>query len=373
MVWLRDLLCAILLASVAVAEPVLQVVGSVDGFRNNDVYANVGDQIGLVCIVQRSLAEPGGNVVRWVDDQGNDACEKRAQGFQSTCSRTQQGSRVTLAINATVFGPLTLTCKFVQPRYDGLNVTVKIYTRHADQADDPTVELNETSSIPIEFHCPLKRRGKSVRWFHDGSQLESSEHVNLFENGTLLIPKSSIKDCGVYLCQVANDRDYAFFQVRGKATILDKYHGSKNFMEGDNAEINCLVYGHPLPKVTWKQGDNNLTTFDSRIYAVSDRGVPNATLVLKDLRFDDRALYTCIAVNEFGSDESAVLLRVKDKLAALWPFLGILVEVVILMSIIFFFEKRRMKKEQQELQAMPEQKIPAAAPNSDKEIRQRKT
>ncbi|KHJ47840.1 immunoglobulin domain protein [Trichuris suis] len=355
MVRLRILLYLIALASFSVAEPILQVAGSVDGFRNNDVYANANDQIVLLCVVHKSLSKSELSYVRWVDERGNDVCKEHVQDLQSRCAWTQQAGWPAWSLNATVFSPISLTCKFAQQRHEGWNVTVKVYTRHPEHLDDPTIELNETSSIPIEFHCPLDRRGKSVRWFHDGKQLESSDHVNLFENGTLYIPKGSIKDCGVYMCQVASDRRSAVFQVRGKATIIDKYHGSKNFMEGDNAEINCHVYGHPLPKIIWKQDDNNLTTFDNRVYTMADKGVPNAILVLKDLRFDDRALYTCIAVNEIGWDESAVLLRVKDKLAALWPFLGILVEVVILMSIIFFFEKRRMKKEQQELQAMPEQ------------------
>ena len=37
-----------------------------------------------------------------------------------------------------------------------------------------------------------------------------------------------------------------------------------------------------------------------------------------------------------------------DKLAALWPFLGICAEVAILCIIIFVYEKRRAKKMQAE-------------------------
>ena len=39
---------------------------------------------------------------------------------------------------------------------------------------------------------------------------------------------------------------------------------------------------------------------------------------------------------------------VADKLAALWPFLGIVAEVAILVTIIFLYEKRRAKKEAEE-------------------------
>jgi neuroplastin len=38
-------------------------------------------------------------------------------------------------------------------------------------------------------------------------------------------------------------------------------------------------------------------------------------------------------------------VRVKDKLAALWPFLGICAEVFVLCAIILIYEKRRNKTE----------------------------
>jgi len=37
-----------------------------------------------------------------------------------------------------------------------------------------------------------------------------------------------------------------------------------------------------------------------------------------------------------------------DKLAALWPFLGICAEVLILCTIIFIYEKRRNKRLEEE-------------------------
>ncbi|OQV22413.1 hypothetical protein BV898_03587 [Hypsibius exemplaris] len=73
------------------------------------------------------------------------------------------------------------------------------------------------------------------------------------------------------------------------------------------------------------------------------------TLVLNfDVTKDeDRGKYYCV-VHEFdGTREKinvfGVELKVKDKLAALWPFLGIVAEVVVLCAIIFIYEKRRNK------------------------------
>lgn len=55
----------------------------------------------------------------------------------------------------------------------------------------------------------------------------------------------------------------------------------------------------------------------------------------------DPGQYACNGTNTEGTDQAIITLRVRNRLAALWPFLGIVAEVLVLVTIIFIYEKRR--------------------------------
>jgi len=72
------------------------------------------------------------------------------------------------------------------------------------------------------------------------------------------------------------------------------------------------------------------------------------TIKIEDARWEDRRGYKCIAFNRTDTSvcsESAFFVRVKDKYAAVWPFIGIVAEVVVLVLIIFVCEKRKANKD----------------------------
>lgn len=50
-------------------------------------------------------------------------------------------------------------------------------------------------------------------------------------------------------------------------------------------------------------------------------------------------------MSEIGTAADTIHLRVRSRWAALWPFLGIVAEVIILVTIIFIYEKRRKPDE----------------------------
>lgn len=75
----------------------------------------------------------------------------------------------------------------------------------------------------------------------------------------------------------------------------------------------------------------------------SPDGNSASLLTIANAEYSDRAFYVCRADNEIATNDVRVLVRVKDRLAALYPFLGIVVEVTIIGVIIFVYEKQKSK------------------------------
>jgi hypothetical protein len=115
-------------------------------------------------------------------------------------------------------------------------------------------------------------------------------------------------------------------------------------IEGDPFQLECAAWGLPAVTVTWSRGDTPIVADGERVILKNSSLLENATLRVEKTEYDDEAIYTCVAVNEYGNNSASIQIRVKDKLAALWPFLGICAEVVILCAIIFIYEKRRNSK-----------------------------
>lgn len=173
------------------------------------------------------------------------------------------------------------------------------------------------------------------------------------EENKLVIHRSNEDDYGNYTCRIVGTPELsATMQVVSKPTA--RLPPNTGVVEGEKLTINCVVHGKPTPDVYWVIGENDTYTEsrDRVTLTANTAGVPNAALVIAEARREDRGEYRCVARNiasqDGEGDDAVTFVRVKDKLAALWPFLGICAEVFILCTIILVYEKRRNKPELEE-------------------------
>nr|XP_048315442.1 basigin isoform X2 [Myodes glareolus] len=155
---------------------------------------------------------------------------------------------------------------------------------------------------------------------------------------------------------------------------------SEHSSEGESVRLVCKSESSHPPVTEWTwfktsdSGDQLITNgSESKYVVISTEEKSELTITSLDIN-SDPGTYVCNATNAQGSAQERITLRVRSRLAALWPFLGIVAEVLVLVTIIFIYEKRR--KPDQTL----DEDDPGAAPlkgsghhmnDKDKSVRQR--
>ncbi|NXS64661.1 BASI protein, partial [Pandion haliaetus] len=127
------------------------------------------------------------------------------------------------------------------------------------------------------------------------------------------------------------------------------YKKSEHGNEGDTGVLTCKNPSFP-PVSSWvwyKNGQEVSAPIvnGSGRYIIKSSGNKTELRILKLNIEEDTGDYHCNASNFLGSGGATVNLRVRSRLAALWPFLGIVAEVLVLVTIIFIYEKRRKPDE----------------------------
>ncbi|CBY07926.1 unnamed protein product [Oikopleura dioica] len=71
-------------------------------------------------------------------------------------------------------------------------------------------------------------------------------------------------------------------------------------------------------------------------------------LLFSDVSYAQGGKYICVATQEDVVRTKAFVWRVKDPMAALWPFLGLVVEVMVVVAAILYYEKKSAKGNEEE-------------------------
>lgn len=174
-----------------------------------------------------------------------------------------------------------------------------------------------------------------------------------FENGMskLFLQKQVVvDDTGSYSCGFDSEEDSVIVQVFEDS----KLHDQKRFMrdstdltEGEELTLHCPVLDKLKATITWSFVDGTLRS-DRILTDIGDK-VENGKITIADVKVEDRGRYSCTAVWYSGQATFKHLVRVKSRLAPLWPAIGIIVEVLVLVVIVFACKDRKKKKDTEPL------------------------
>ncbi|XP_077082550.1 basigin isoform X2 [Siphateles boraxobius] len=236
------------------------------------------------------------------------------------------------------------------------------------------VVSNQTSAT---LSCNLTNPTSSIKghyWTRNGKTIEKSESTSDSTYTEYKIEKIDHLHAGIYECvfrSVPQVNDT--IEVKAPPHVV-AYKHSENANENDKAALVCVSHGYPLPTDwSWyklvEDGKVSIVNGTNDKYEI--KSTPNkTTLYVKDLNIEqDMGNYECLGTSDAGKGQDKIQLRVRSKLAALWPFLGIVAEVIILVTIIFIYEKRR--KPDEITDGAAPLKSNAATNHKDKNVRQR--
>uniref|UniRef100_A0A8C4U6I2 Basigin n=1 Tax=Falco tinnunculus TaxID=100819 RepID=A0A8C4U6I2_FALTI len=194
---------------------------------------------------------------------------------------------------------------------------------------------------------------KGHEWMHGDKILQTDTESSAFTSYT--IEGKMEEHSGVYDCVYkTNPVIKAQVNISVPPQVM-AYKKSEHGNEGDTGVLTCKNPSFP-PVFSWfwyKSGQEPIINGSGR-YIIKSSGNKTELRILKLNIEEDTGDYHCNATNSYGSGGATVNLRVRSRLAALWPFLGIVAEVLVLVTIIFIYEKRRKPDEVLDGKATPQ-------------------
>ena len=167
--------------------------------------------------------------------------------------------------------------------------------------NDHDVAVTKNAGESLELGCdvnvdPKIAKTLTRKWTKDGSEVGDDL---LTDDGGLSITYLVSENAGEYTCHVTTVVDSLTLSrhvtVVTEAPRVTEIPARLGGMEGDSVTIECQASGIPVPDVTFKLGDEDVSS------EVTSETRDNNTRVAH-LSVSQAGTYTCLAVNMYGND-----------------------------------------------------------------------
>ncbi|CAH8554745.1 unnamed protein product [Schistosoma turkestanicum] len=275
---------------------------------------------------------------------------------------------------SVVLGLLSLLLVVVNARIDcGNTVKLEVDIDNVQSHGISYKKATVKKSVPanVVFNVIADRRPieiESIDWMYNNVSINIGdsdnqdiyyivEKVNSGFTVTLHIKMPTSRVAGTWVLTVIakdNSKHIGVCYVSSPPVIRSRF-GPVRGHEGNPLSVLCEIDGFPeAKKVVWErlvenENDptrNKLVPVTNAIFKPHE-GTKDAIMEWTDAS-NATGFYMCTAKSDLGTDSLLLEVRIKSKLAPLWPFIGILAELVVLGIIILIYERAQAKRRRDE-------------------------
>ncbi|XP_027421385.1 hemicentin-1 isoform X2 [Bos indicus x Bos taurus] len=191
-------------------------------------------------------------------------------------------------------------------------VRPRVFGDQRGPSQDKPVEISVFAGEEVTLPCEVKGLPPPIITWAKETQLISpfSPRHMFLPSGSMKITETRVSDSGMYLCVATNIAGNVTQSVKLNVHVPPKIQRGPKVMKvqvGQRVDIPCSAQGTPLPVITWFKGGGAVL-----VDGLQHIRHPDGTLSIKQAVLSDAGIYTCVATNIAGSDETEITLHVQE-------------------------------------------------------------